>query len=200
MPENAVSSRRALLAGLGLLPLVACQTTTPVTPPAPIPPPAWVAGLEAIATEAQNALNQLAAVGLNLNVTVTVGGVSMTVSQIISTIQTLAASIGSASTQAEGQATLTQIEDYINALAPLILPFVSLIPGGSIIGLIVAALPALETMLNIAVSILSPTAVQVAQSAPPAPTSAARAARATLGLPNSLGYLQELEQLAGITS
>ena len=126
--------------------------------------PVWVAAVEAIAKEAQLVVPQLAAVGLT-------GQTATNVTNIIAQIVAAAGVIGSASTQSQGTSTLTAIEIYVNDLAPLILPFLPLVPGGTIIGVIVAALPEIEVAVNFVASLLTPVAKQVAATAAPAPAS-----------------------------
>jgi hypothetical protein len=154
------SRRRFLLLGAAALalPVFGCATTPNTTP-------AWVAALQAIATEASSILPQLAAVGLS-------GAALASAQTIVKEIQAALSAIGVASTVSQGQAVLQQVETYINALAPLVLPFVAAVPGGTIIGLVVAALPAVETALNFVASLLTPVAQQLAASAPPLPASA----------------------------
>jgi hypothetical protein len=154
------SRRRFLLLGAAALalPVFGCATTPNTTP-------AWVAALQAIATEASSILPQLAAVGLS-------GAALASAQTIVKEIQAALSAIGVASTVSQGQAVLQQVETYINALAPLVLPFVAAVPGGTIIGLVVAALPAVETALNFVASLLTPVAQQLASSAPPLPASA----------------------------
>ena len=133
--------------------------------PTPTTIPTWVAGLQAIATEIALVIPELQVVGL--------GGNTLTSAQaIVTEIQTALAAISATSTTTQGQSVLIQVEGYINALAPLILPFVSLIPGGTTIGIIIAALPALEALVNIAVSLLSAQAASIASTAPPLPAAA----------------------------
>ena len=111
------------------------------------------------------------------------------ISTYITAIEQAVSAVGGSITQTQGQSVLDQIESAINAIAPLVLPFVSAIPGGSYIGLIVAALPALETAVGFLVSALTPAAVQVAQTAPPLPASATFGA---INLPVSQQYLNLL--------
>lgn len=127
----------------------------------------WVPPLQAIAVEITQIIPELVKVGLG-------GNTLNSVQQIVGEIQQVLSAITSASNQGQGQSVLAQIENYINDLAPLILPFVSLIPGGTIIGLIVAALPAIEAMLNVIVTQLTALAQSLAGSAPPLPSASGR--------------------------
>jgi hypothetical protein len=142
--------------------------------------PAWIAAMQAINTEISLIMPQLTAAGLS-------GTAAAQVSAILAQMQKALSAISVASTQAQGASVLVQVEQYINALAPLVLPFVSLIPGGSIIGLIVAALPAIELAVN-TISNLTATAVQLSTSAPPLPASGAFRG----GYAASVAYMQML--------
>ena len=146
--------------------------------------PIWVAAFQAILTEAASILPQLQAVGLT-------GNALSNASTIISEIKAALSAINAASTASQGMNVLQTVEIYINSLAPLVLPFVSLIPGGAVIGLIVAALPAIEAALNIVVTLLTPQAQTIAQSAPVLPASARYG-----GAVNSQAYLNLLIQRA----
>jgi hypothetical protein len=129
------------------------------------------------------------------------GATVTTVSTAITAISAAGNDISAAATATQGQSTLIQIEGYVNAIAPDVLPFVSLIPGGGILALVIAALPAIEAMLNFAVSLLSAEAKTIAVAATPptpAPTSAARMAATAPGAnPTSAAALAELLRLAG---
>lgn len=84
---------------------------------------------------------------------------------IVSNITKAASALNVASTTSQGQSTLGQIEGYINALIPIITPFLSLVPGGSVITIILAGLPAIELALNFA-SQLSPAAQALVAAKP----------------------------------
>ena len=156
-------SRRTLLATVApgaLLTLAGCGTT-------PVNPSVWISGIQAIATEVGQIAGQLGAAGVSASVIAQV-------QSIVASIQAAASAVGGAVTQSAGQSILIQIEGYINALVPIIQPFLSLVPGvGSIIGIIVIALPAIEAALNIIVGLLSPAATALASNAPPLPLTAA---------------------------
>ncbi len=154
-------SRRHLMllaGGAAVAPLVGCASVNSQVP-------SWVAALEAIATEAGSILPQLEAAGLS-------GADAAKAQQIVAEIQSALKVINIASSETQGQSALATVEGYINALAPLALPFVSLIPGGTVVGLIVAALPAIELALNFIVSLLTPQAKELAASAPKLPAKA----------------------------
>jgi hypothetical protein len=131
-----------------------------------VPIPTWITGLRAIAKEVQLVLPQLQAVGL-------IGNAALNVGVIADKIVAAIGAIGDAATLSQGQSVLTAVETYINALAPLVAPFVALVPGGAIISLIVAALPELEVLLNLAVTVLTPPTKALMTSAP-RPAGAAR--------------------------
>ena len=151
------SASAALLAAVG-----ACSNT-------PTQPSVWIAGLQSILTMTSAILPQFVSAGLS-------GANLATAQQIVAEMQQALSTINATSTTVQGQSVLTQIEGYINALAPLLLPFVSLIPGGSYIGLIVAALPAIEAAINFISSL-----TQQAQQLTPPPLPAAARMRARLG-------------------
>jgi len=162
MLGGALPSRRNFLmltAGAGALALAGCANGGSVTTSIPT----WVSAIQAIGTEVGQIVTQLPS-------SVPAATASQ-IQTIISEIQQAASAVGAASTQSAGQSTLSQIEAYINDLAPLVLPFVSAIPGGSIIGIIVAALPAIEVALNMLISTLSPTAKTLVSTAPALPAS-----------------------------
>lgn len=119
----------------------------------------WIAGLQAIETEVQALLPAIATA-------TSVPAATLTeITTILQGISTALSTVGTASTTLTGQSVLAQVEGYINALAPLILPFISVIPGGQYISLIVAALPAIETALNF-ISNLTAQALSLATAAP----------------------------------
>ena len=156
-------SRRTLLATVApgaILTLAGCGTT-------PVNPSVWIAGIQAIATEVGQIVGQLQAAGIS-------AATIAQVQSIVASIQAAAAAVGTAVTQTAGQSILIQIEGYINALVPILQPFLSLVPGvGSILGIIVIALPAIEAALNIIVGALTPAAAALGALAPPLPLTAA---------------------------
>lgn len=181
-----LNRRALLLAGVFLIgtPLVGCSSTTTV--------PTWVAALQAIATEFNLVMPQLVTAGMSSDV-------AAKVQAIIAQIQQALTAINSASTQTQGQSVLTTVEGYINALTPLALPFVAAIPGGSVLGLIIAALPAIELAVNMVTSLLNPNALKVASSAPPLPANMTAKAGATFdgSKASSQAYMDWLVQLNG---
>ena len=188
-PIQSVSRRRLLtLAAGGSLAavLAGCGTTgggTTTTTTASN----WVQAFQALAAEAQLIVPELTAVGL--------GGNTLTsVQAIVGDIESVLSGVSTAMTQTQGQSVLAQVEGYINNLAPLVLPFVSLIPGGSVIGLIVAALPAIEALVNFGISELSSVTAQLAASAP-APTVSAKL-KGSVAAPTAQQYLNLLIQKA----
>ncbi len=154
--ERMISRRTALLAGTSTLALSACSLSGGGGLPSVV-----VAGFQAIAQEVQLALPQLQAAGLS-------GTAANTVTTIIGGVQAAARVVSAVSTPTQGSSTLTTIESYVNEIAPLVAPFVSLVPGGGIIALVIAALPELEAALNFTVSLLSAQAKQIAAAATPA--------------------------------
>lgn len=151
--------------------------------------PGWVAALQAVATEVSSIMPQLTAAGLT-------GSAASKAQGIIAQIEKALGAIGSASTAADGQSVLATVETYINSLAPLVEPFVAAIPGGSIVGLIVAALPAIELAVNMLVTLLTPQAQALANTAPPLTTTTASAPFGLGALATSQQYLVMLEQRA----
>lgn len=144
---------RAVLLGGAAIALAGCGT--PTTGSVSV----WVAGLQAIETEVQAILPQIASA-------VSIPAATLAeITSILSAITSALSAISSASSTLTGASVLAQVEGYINALAPLILPFLSAIPGGGVIGLIVAALPAIEAALNF-ISSLTSQALSLASAAP----------------------------------
>lgn len=143
-------TRRALL--LGTTALVGCSSINQAVP-------VWVAALQAVGEEFQLVMPQLQGAGLS-------GANAAVATTVIQNAEKALAVIDATSTQTQGQSTLITVEQYINALAPLVIPFASLIPGGAAIGLIVAALPAIELAVNLGASLLSTQAQALAASAP----------------------------------
>jgi hypothetical protein len=178
--RNNPISRRALFAGMsaatvGSLGLIAC--TNPNLPPVTNAVPAYVAAFQAI-------LSLLASVVPQLQTVPGFAGNTLTsVETVIAEIQKVLTGVSNATTATAGEDVLTVIEGYINVLAPMVLPFVALIPGGSFIGLIIAALPAIEGLFNFFVDLLSPTSQQVAATSPALTSHRLGLARGTLGAP-----------------
>lgn len=116
-----------------------------------------------------------------------------TIHTIIASIQTVATGVSSVVTPAAGANLLTTIEGYINELAPIVLPLLSAIPGigpaAGILGIVVAALPAIEAMVGM-VTALFPQTQTLASAAPAVPTTSGRL-RAGFGT-NSQYYLNLL--------
>ena len=189
-PIQSVSRRRLLtLAAGGSLAafLAGCGTTGGSTTTTTTTVSGWVQAFQALAAEAQLIVPELTAVGL--------GGNTLTsVQAIVGDIESVLSGVSTAMTQTQGQSVLAQVEGYINNLAPLVLPFVSLIPGGSVIGLIVAALPAIEALVNFGISELSSVTAQLAASAP-APTVSAKL-KGSVAAPTAQQYLNLLIQKA----
>jgi hypothetical protein len=133
-----------------------------------------LAGLQAIGTEIVSVAPQLEKFGLS-------GSSLSTVQTIIADIEQILGGVNAASSAVSGQTVLAQIEGYVNTLAPIILPFVAAVPGGTIIGAIIAALPAIETAVNFLISLLSPQAQQVAATAPTPGASVSARAKVRFG-------------------
>lgn len=127
------------------------------------------------------------------------------VTGIDTAIQAAAAAIGAASTQSEGQSTLITIETYMNALAPIVGPplqaaAAAAFPGGGlVVGLVIAALPAIEPLVNMTVDQLTAEAkALVAYAQVPAPTAEHVRMAATLGgTADAHSALAELLRRAG---
>ncbi|MDE2426324.1 MAG: hypothetical protein KGO96_10510 [Elusimicrobia bacterium] len=166
MTEIILGRRAVLFTGAtGVLAavLTACSGTTP-SPTAP----AWVSIAQSIAAGLGAAVPGLEGVGLST----TTGGEITTAAN---SIARLLAQLPAVPTAAQGQSIVTTIENDINTFAPLITPFAALIPGGATIGLVVAALPALEAAVNLATSLTS-TALSLATTATPKTAGGARGA------------------------
>ena len=188
-PIQSVSRRRllTLAAGGSLAAVLAGCGTTGGGSTTTTTVSGWVQAFQALAAEAQLIVPELTAVGL--------GGNTLTsVQAIVGDIESVLSGVSTAMTQTQGQSVLAQVEGYINNLAPLVLPFVSLIPGGSVIGLIVAALPAIEVLVNFGISALTPVTAQLAASAP-APTASAKL-KGSVAAPTAQQYLNLLIQKA----
>lgn len=153
--------------------------------------PTWLAGLQAVATEAAQILPELQAVGLS-------GSAVTTAENAVAGIQKALSALSAASTTLQGASVLVTVENYINVLAPIALPFVAAVPGGSTFALIVAALPAIEIAVNFGVSLLSPTALQAASAAPAPAITTGSVTSAVKGTPvaTSQDYLNLLIQRA----
>ncbi len=181
---NQTISRRDLFRGAAMVPvgiaLASCAGGNQV--------PAWVAAIAAIGREAVLILPQLVAAGLP-------GAAASQAAAIIGSIQNVAQTISAASTAAQGQAALGQIEIYINAVAPIVADYAGLVPGGSILGLIVAALPAVELAVNVIVDLLTPQAKALAGTAPTAIPSTPTAAAAPLSAQQAMERLIALAAL-----
>lgn len=178
-----LSRRMLLLSGAAAVTVAGCSTLsnwTTITQQA-------VTALQAIAAEITQIIPQLVSAGL--------GGNTLTaVQNIVTEIQSVLSGVTTAITNGQGQSILIQVEDLINQLAPLVLPFLSAIPGGSIIGMIVAALPAIEALVGVAITALTNLAQSLASSAP-AVTSSRYRGRLRKAVP-SQAYLQMLEAAA----
>jgi hypothetical protein len=155
-------TRRALLRSTALVPVsvlvVSCAPAPSVTM-TPNPVPQWLAALQAIGTIGLNAIPELKSAGL-------VGTGAAQATTIIQNVVSAASAISASSTATQGQSVLIQIEGDANALAPIIAPFLPLIPGGGVIGLIFAALPLIEAGVNLGVSLLSPKVTAMAAAVP----------------------------------
>lgn len=163
MSRRRVLSGAAMLSAGGVLAACAGGGSNPTPAPSTISALA-AAAFGAIASEAQLALPQLEQAGLNL-------GQAPQVKQWLSAIAQAAAGITASSTQAQGQSALQVIETDANDIAPIVETIAPLIPGGSIIGLVFAALPEIEVLINLGSSLLAPVVQQVAKTAPPAPAA-----------------------------
>lgn len=146
---------------------------------------AWLAAIQDISQLFVTVEPELVGQGFDANspIQVTVAGVrtTTTVSGIAALVQRAVAGLGAAASASQGQSVLVTVETYINAMVPVIYPvlrpfIVAATPGGGFaIGLIVANLPAIEAALNFAVDIagnlaatlLTPQAKQLAVLAPP---------------------------------
>ena len=178
-------SRRTLLftTAPAALALAGCATTGGTT----------TFNIGAFAQAIQAVSDELGAVLSALPTGSIAAGTLATIQTIIGDIKTVASGVGSVTTPAAGTSLLTTIEGYLNQLAPIILPLLSVIPGigpaMGILGIIVAALPAIEALVGM-VTALFPTTQTLAASAPPVTTASGRY-RATFGV-NSQAYLNLL--------
>ena len=182
--------RRQLLASTALIPVAMLLAGCPS---AGTQVPLFVSAIKAIGQQALLSLPQLQAAGLS-------GASAAKAQTIVDQIEKIAGAISDAATATDGQSTLIKIEGYINALAPIVATFASLIPGGAVIGLVVAALPAIEFAVNMTVSLLTPTAKAIASSAPivPAGPSGAVNSAAPPEVIAATPYLNELLHRAGM--
>lgn len=98
-----------------------------------------------------------------------------TIERIVGGIGGAAAGVNAATTQSQGAGVLATIENYANELAPVVAPFLALIPGaGPILTIALAAMPAVEGLVNMGSTLLSPLAQQIAtQPVASTPTTAA---------------------------
>jgi len=166
-------NRRQLLITTSALALAGCQPGTPTTSGGgPTNPLSGVTltqalqGVAALSAQAQAIYQQLVAAGMKIG-----SGTATTVQTILTQIQNAAAALTPVSTAVQGQSVLQQVESYINTLIPIAQPFLAMIPGaGSILAIVVAALPAIEAGFNMVVSFLTPATTAVAA---PSPTAAA---------------------------
>ena len=96
-----------------------------------------------------------------------------TISKIITGISGVANAVGTASSATTGSV-LATIEGYVNQLAPVVQPYLSMIPGfGSIAAIAFMALPAIEGLVNMGATLLSPLVQQIAAAPVPAGPTAA---------------------------
>ncbi len=169
-------NRRALLRSTALIPvsaaLAACGSTSGTTTTGGIPVnvtvavPAWTNAIQAIGQFFQQQfLPSLVAGGAKIP-----SSTIATIDQIVSGISGVASGVNSATTQSQGASVLTTIENFVNELAPVAAPFLALVPGvGPILSIALAALPAVEGLVNMGTSLLSPLVTQIA--AAPVPTT-----------------------------
>lgn len=125
--------------------------------------PLYVAAIQAIGKEAVSIMPQLQSAATAVG-----GSIPASVPGYITDLINVAGGVGNAATAAQGQDALTQVETYINTLAPLVVPIITAAfpAAGAAIGLIVAALPAIEALVNITVTELTPLAKSLAKDAP----------------------------------
>lgn len=171
--------RRALLALAASAPILAACPAGQI--------PLYVSAIQSLGQDALLVMPQLTAAGLS-------GNAASTAANIVNGITAAAGIIGATSTQAQGATALTQIELYINALAPFAASFAGLVPGGSMIGLIVAALPAIEEAVNLVVTLITNEAKSLAATAPK-PAAAMRSTATVLTGPALLTPNQALAEL-----
>jgi hypothetical protein len=137
-------------------------------------------GIQALGTEASAIYQQLVAGGMKVS-----SATASTVQTILNGIQSAASSLTAANAATLGQSILAQVEGYINALAPLVAPFVT--GGGStILQIALMALPAIETGFNMLVSLLTP----AAKALVPAPTPTAAAVTPAQALQQLIGLAE----------
>jgi hypothetical protein len=111
--------------------------------------------------------------------------VSSSAAGIIGSISSIAGAISSAATPTQGATTLQTIEQDINAVAPIIAPFAAGVPA---LGIAIAAIPAIEALVNIGVTLLTPAAQALAAK----PAASASLAGSTTSLSPSQVALQQL--------
>ena len=173
-------TRRDLIYGAALIPVgIALADCSPNVEPT------FVAALQAVGQEISLALPQLQKAGLSNNL-------AGTIAKAITAIEAAASGVGMATTATQGQSVLIQIEGDINAIVPVVAPFVALVPGGAIISLVIAALPAIEAMVNFGVSLLSNQAKQVAATAVVPTPAAGSLARSEAPIDPAQAALAEL--------
>lgn len=170
---NTIVSRRRLLAATSLVPIAfaldACNGT------AGLLAPIAVSAFQAVGKEAVLIAPQLVQYGLSqADADNIVAGAKI--------VAAVAGAITGTSTALQGADTLSKIEAYVNAVAPIVAPFAPLIPGGTVIGLVIVALPEIEMAINFGASLLSQMAKQVAATAPPLPAAAARVGAASVNM------------------
>lgn len=157
--------RRSIIKAVAWLPIglaVGCTLASPTTVSG-ISLTQALQGIQALGTSAQTIFSDLVSAGMQVG-----SGVANTAQTILTQIQNAAAAITPTSTQAAGQSVLSQIEGYVNALAPIAAPFVSLIPGaGGILAIAIAALPAIESGVNLIASLLTPAAKALVPTSSP---------------------------------
>jgi len=193
-------TRRSLLATAApaalAIGLAGCGTTiSGITNTVTTVGPTVIAALQALGTMFAQVVPQLAPFGLT-------GTSQSEALSIISTIESALSGVGSTLTLSQGQSILTVVENSLNTLAPIILAAIpaaalAAIPGGSIIGLIVAALPAIEAGVNFLVSLIGQAASSLKTSAPALPASSRFKALAT---GSSQQYMNLLIQRASAAS
>lgn len=157
-------NRRQFLALTGATALAGCAGLTTSVP-------IYVAAIQAIGKEAVSIMPQLESAATALGIAIPANAPA-----IVNDIISVAGGVGNAATAAQGHDALTQIETYINTLAPLAVPIITAFApsAGAALGLIVAALPAIEGLVDIIITELTPLAQSLAQDAPAPPATAAQ--------------------------
>lgn len=183
-------SRRTLLMASAVAPLAGCSTLNSFVGNTTVPQ--WVTALQAVAAEVGQILPQL-----QQYVSVPAATASE-ITAAVSGMQQVLSGVSTSWSQAQGESALQQIETYINNIAPLVLPILTAagvsIPGGAIISLIIASLPAIEAAVGMVLSALSSTSVQVAQVAVPPSSAASARLRATFA-PTPFAQLQQVSPI-----